>query len=268
MLVGANWGRCMTLFQAMIRGVALIALLGAVSACTPRPAGHTGEVFDPHEATNRDVHTLNKALDQAIIRPLGVGYAGATEGPVGTGVSNFATNLGEPANLLNHTLQGNVEGAATAFARFFINTMFGLGGLFDVAGDSGLAEHETDFGETMHVWGVGEGAFVELPVFGPSTERDAVGIIVDMVIDPVGAVSSARTARIGTGIKLVDKVGGRGRFADTVDSILYDSADSYAQARLIYLQNRRFELGGDRAGLYSDPYTDPYDDPYADPYSE
>lgn len=258
----------MKFVSAMIRGGIVVALVATVAGCTPRPAGHAGQVFDPYEDTNRDVHALNKALDRAIIRPVAVSYAGATKGPVGAGVSNFATNLGEPANLLNHTLQGNVEGAATSFARFFINTLFGLGGLFDVARDSGLAEHGTDFGETMHSWGVGEGAFVELPVFGPSNERDAVGIIVDMVIDPVGAAASARTSRIGTGIKLVDKVGGRGRFADTVDSILYDSADSYAQSRLIYLQNRRFELGGDSDDAYADPYADPYDDPYADPLTE
>ena len=152
--------------------------------------------------------------------------------------------------------------------RFVFNTIFGIGGLGDPAGELGLYEDETDFGETLHVWGAAEGAYVELPVLGPSTERDAVGKVVDLFLNPLSYVLPKPEKYYATGVKVVSKVGDRGRYSDTIDSVLYDSADSYAQARTIYLQNRRFELGGDDDDAYVDPYDDPYGDPYADPYAE
>ena len=252
----------MRLFVSFRRLIPALLILVGLAACTPRPAGHSGEVFDPYEANNRQTHELNKAVDRAIVRPIATATSGTSQGGVGQALGNLATNLGEPSNALNHALQGDAQGTATAVARLMINTFFGLGGLFDIAGDTGLPEDGTDFGETLHVWGAPEGAYIELPVYGPSTERDAVGRIVDAVIDPLDLLIPAEAAPYATAIRLAGRVSGRGKFSDTVDSVLYDSVDSYAQARLIYLQNRRYELGGAEGTIDADAYADPYADPY------
>ncbi len=172
-------------------------------------------------------------------------------------VSNFADNVSLPGMVDNGLLQGDIGGSATNTFRFLINTTIGIGGLLDPAGAIGLAEESTDFGETLSVWGVPEGAYLVLPLLGPSTERDAVGTLVDLVFDPLQSVGTVPQLDYGTGAKVADLAISRGRFMDTIDSVLYESADSYAQARLVYLQNRRFELGEEPpVGDDIDPFSD------------
>jgi phospholipid-binding lipoprotein MlaA len=237
----------------------LLAGLAALSACTPAPPG--GGLNDPYEATNRQIHDFNKDLDRAIVRPLGLALAELPEG-FREPVINFSDNVGLPGKALNGLLQGDIPNVVTNTLRFVLNSTVGLGGLLDPASFLGIEEIDTDFGETLAVWGVPEGAYREVPFFGPSTERDSAGRIVDILIDPLGQVGTDAMARYGTVATLGERVIDRGVFGGTVDSILYDSADSYAQARLIYLQNRRFELG-EAAG---DDYVDPYGDAFVDPY--
>ena len=131
----------------------------------------------------------------------------------------------------------------------------GLGGVLDPAGaDFALPEIDTDFGETLHVWGVPEGAYLELPVLGPSTERDLAGMIVNTLIDPVDnwLNRDQRTAKLAA--RVASKAGDRAQFGSTVDSVLHESADSYAQTRLLYLQHRRFELKQEQDAI--DPYAE------------
>lgn len=213
-----------------------------MAACTPAPPG--GGVNDPYEATNREVHAFNKSLDRAVLRPLGQTAAGAPREVTGP-VANFADNVGLPGMVLNGMLQGDIGGAATNTMRFLLNTTIGIGGLFDPAGGIGLYEESTDFGETLAVWGAPEGAYIELPVFGPSTERDAAGRIVDLALDPLSRVGTQPQLDYGLAARGAQIVIDRGRFMQTVDGVLYESADSYAQARSGYLQNRRFDLGED-----------------------
>lgn len=247
--------------------VRVVALLGValLTACAPRdvPAG----IDDPWEASNRQTHEFNKKLDKSLIRPAGNAYAGSVPQPVMTGVSNFAGNLSTPSLVVNNILQADAEGAMANSWRFVINSTLGIVGLFDVATAFGIPEHDTDFGETLHVWGAKEGNYVELPLLGPSTERDAVGRVVDMFTNPLSYVLPAPEKYAGTAALTIKRLGDRGRYSQTVDSVLHDSADSYAQGRLTYLQNRRYKLYGE-AGL-GDPYDDPYGgtgDPYDDPY--
>lgn len=227
-----------SVFRYSIAGCALCALSLVAGCSAPQP----GAPFnDPYEATNRQVHAFNKGLDQALLRPGGQ-VLDATDG-LTQPISNFADNAALPGMVLNGLLQGDVDSAITNTFRFLLNTSVGLGGLVDVAGEIGIEEQSTDFGQTLAVWGVPEGAYLELPVLGPSTERDAAGEIVDLLIDPLGALGTDNQIDYGTATRVVDIAISRGRYGEIIDGVLYDSADSYAQTRLAYLQNRRFELG-------------------------
>ena len=236
--------------------VAFVALIATgLASCGPAPRG--SGINDPYEVSNRKTHAFNKQVDSALFRASD--ETGKPPGPLGRAVGNVGDNLGLPSKVLNSVLQGRPEPAIKNTFRFLINSTLGLGGIFDPAGSSfSLPETETDFGETLHVWGVGEGSYLELPIIGPSTERDALGTVVDLLIDPLNALDpeprlTALAFRLGA------KVETRKQYSATVDSVLYGSADSYAQSRLLYLQNRRYELNGeerDDAAAY-----DPYDDP-------
>ncbi|MEM9579763.1 MAG: VacJ family lipoprotein, partial [Pseudomonadota bacterium] len=237
----------------IIRFIGFFGLALTVAACSTPGPGHVG-VYDPHETVNRQNHELNRALDRALLRPAGVGYSEGMPDDLEDSVSNFASNLSLPGNVVNNLLQGNIEGAFRNTVRFVVNSTLGFGGLFDPAGDFGIEEIQGDFGQTLYVWGVPEGAYVELPGLGPSTERDAVGRIVDLATNPLSYVLPSPEKYAGTAARAVAGVGARGRYAETIDSVLYDSADSYAQTRQIYLQNRRFELGDDTAIAAPDPF--------------
>ena len=181
----------------------------------------------------------------------------------------MGSNLSLPGKVVNSLLQGRPGPATRNFFRFAVNSTLGIGGMFDPAGsDFGLPEEDTDFGETLAVWGVPEGAYVELPVLGPSTQRDAVGKVVDLAIDPLWSIlQTDRQRALAFGLRAGAKAGDRARFGDTVDSVLRDSADSYAQTRLIYLMHRRHDLGEESSDI--DPYADPYADAAAiDPYEQ
>lgn len=233
-----------------------MALACAVGLASCGPAPVTQDAYDPNEAANRDVHAFNKSLDRALVKPVSGLFKGdGKPGPISSGIANFADNLNEPARVVNSLLQFNIPEAAQSTLRFAFNSTFGLLGVLDPSTALGVQVADTDFGETLHVWGVGEGAYVELPVLGPSTERDVVGIVVDYAINPVRILLDPPESDVATAADIASKVGERGRFSDTVDSILYDSADSYAQARLLYLQNRRYELGQE---VSDDNFEDPY----------
>jgi phospholipid-binding lipoprotein MlaA len=225
--------------------------LAALSACTaPAPSG----IDDPYEGFNRKVHGFNTTVDKNVIRPLAKGTTFIPE-PISKGVSNFASNLSLPGTVANDLLQANIGDAAHNSLRFLVNTTVGVGGLFDPATPAGAPERPTDFGETLHVWGMAEGAYTELPLFGPSTARDALGTVVDYTLNPLAMLVPEDRLWVGTAAKAYSKLNMRGRYSDTVDSILYESADGYAQARLLYLQNRRYELGQTETEAdFEDPY--------------
>jgi phospholipid-binding lipoprotein MlaA len=239
-----------------------------------------GDVFDPYEDLNRKVHGFNRVVDKALYRPASKGYVAVIPNPVQNGVANFADNLGNPSHAIDYILQGNLKMAGVAVARFGLNSTIGILGLGDPATAIGLPAADTDFGKTLGVWGVPEGAYQELPLFGPSTERATVGLVVALFTNPVSFTLTRPLNNTRFVAEVFSRLGDRGTYSDTVDSILYESADSYAQSRLMYLQNNRFELRRDQGpasgepstGIdtdpYADPYLDDYDDPYNDPYDD
>jgi phospholipid-binding lipoprotein MlaA len=241
--------------KAGLASVVAAALL--LSACAPQVATRDPTFNDPFEPSNRQVHAFNKAVDQALFGGGGKkGVIPKIPRPIARGFSNFTANLGEPSNVLNSVLQARPGPAALDTLRFAVNTTAGIGGLFDVASGLGMPKAETDFGETLHVWGVPEGAYLEMPLLGPTTQRDIAGTIVGLAINPANYLFQSPESYYVVGAFLTARIGDRQRFADTVESILYESADSYAQSRLLYLQNRRFKLGEEAAVI--DPYEDPY----------
>lgn len=231
-------------------------LVALVAGCAAPPA--SGEFHDPYETQNRAIHDFNKRLDSAMVGPSANAYGTAIPKPVREGVSNFSANLNLPGQVVNGVLQGRPGPATRNTLRFILNSTLGLGGLFDPATEFALPAEPTDFGETLHVWGVGEGAYLEVPLLGPSTQRDLLGSIVDLGLNPLNFVLNDRELRVASGARLLSRFSDRYRYSGFIDEILYQSADSYAQARLLYLHNRRFQLGQQTDEDAYDPYADPY----------
>ncbi|WP_010138935.1 MlaA family lipoprotein [Oceanicola sp. S124] len=259
--------------SAALRLLALIGL-AALTACTrpgPGEVTRADQPFDPYEAQNRQMHEVNLALDRAVLRPAGTVYATVVPQPVNQLVGNFSANLGTPSDVVNNLLQGRLKDAGINTVRFVMNSTIGVGGLIDAAGAFGIPARDTDFGETLAIWGVPEGAYQELPVLGPSTERATAGRIVDLFTNPLDPLMDRSERQLKYGSAAAHGVGQRGYNRETVDSVLYESADSYAQLRLIYLQSRRHALGAAQTDAYLDPYGDTGEeanDPYIDPYAE
>jgi len=167
--------------RAALLSLGLLLVLGACAAQPPVARG----INDPNETRNRAIHAANKRTDERILRPISQGYGKALPEPVRRSVGNFAGNLNLPKYVVNDMLQGSVDDALHNSVRFLINTTFGVAGLFDPAGQWGLPERSSDFGETLHVWGVAEGNYQELRVLGLSTERDTAGRAVDFFLNPL-----------------------------------------------------------------------------------
>lgn len=235
---------------------ALATSLWLLAACSaPQPGA---EFSDPYERMNRGIHGFNLAVDRTLFgSPDQRGVVPTIPRPISHGAQNFAANLGMPSTIVNSLLQLKIGPAMQNTFRFAVNSTVGIGGLFDPATAIGVSEDPADFGETLHTWGVAEGAYLEAPLLGPTTERDLAGTVVDIIIDPVNNLVPRREFNYITVGRMVAKVGNRQQFADTYESILYDSADSYAQARLMYLQSRHYDLGVEEQQF------DPYEDPYA-----
>jgi phospholipid-binding lipoprotein MlaA len=235
--------------MSFVRVLILGTSLALLAACTaPQPGETVDGIFDPYEADNRKAHAVNLKLDEKLLRPAGKGYANVVPDGAQVAVANFADTLSLPQTVVNQTLQGKLDRAGRNILRFVLNAVVGLGGFFDAASELGIGPEHSDFGETLAVWGVREGAYTELPILGPGTERDQAGRFVDFFTNPLSYVIPTPERHIITGSKIADGVGRRGQLSDTVDALLYESADSYAQVRSVYLQNRRYTLGEDDPG--------------------
>lgn len=260
----------MRLTQRPFIVVIALILSGLLSACATQTVDQraSGEIFDPYENTNRKIHEFNKVIDRNLFRPASSGYVSFIPESVVISFSFFSNNLSMPGDVVNALAQGDLKTAGNGLARFVVNSTIGIAGLADPATDFKIPPVDTDFGETLHVWGFGEGPIVELPFYGTTSRRDAIGVVTDFFTNPLTFAPIRPVDNIGFWASLLENMADRGNFSDTVDSILYDSADSYAQSRIIYLQNRRFELAGDDDDAYSELYDDPYADIYGDPYAE
>ncbi len=218
--------------------VGIVSMTVGACAKAPVPSGYD----DPHQEQNRRTHGANIKLDQALVSPAADTYGQVLPRPVRDTISVFSDNASLPGVVVNNILQGNIENAVHNSARFLFNSTLGLLGMFDIATDIGLEERDSDFGETLHVWGAPEGDYVVLPVFGPSTERDAVGIVADFVLNPLSLVLPVEVEHLPKATWVLSKFGDRYTFGDTIDEF-YASEEGYELMKLYYLDSRRYELG-------------------------
>ncbi|MDA0661993.1 MAG: VacJ family lipoprotein [Proteobacteria bacterium] len=234
-----------------------LLLLGG---CAGVPADKPGqdayyEANDPIEPFNRAIFSLNKGLDAVLFKPAATLYRDALPQTLRDGIRNFLNNLKSPVILANNLLQGDFDAAIVTVSRFTTNTIIGLGGFGNPAGDLGAKFRDEDFGQTLAVWGVGEGPYLVLPIFGPSNPRDTTGLVVDTLIDPVnmwadntdrGAVQVVRT--------LVRGLDERSRYLKTLDDLEKSSLDFYVTMRSLYRQLRNDSI---RNGGSYDPIPTP-----------
>ena len=194
-------------------------------------------IRDPFQKFNRASYGFSMGVDRLVTRPIAHAYMTAAPTAVRDSVSAAVSNLGEPRTLLNDIAQGRPRRAGVTAARFFINTMAGMLGLFDVASDIGLPYHRGDFGQTLGRYGVRPGAFIYVPVLGPVTVREGAGKVVDIVTDPVTLVGGNFRTTFGASRLGVTVVSARAGLDPQVRA-LAQVTDPYATVRSAYLQRR------------------------------
>jgi len=197
------------------------------------------EVYDPLESINRAIFSFNNVADKIILEPAAKGYR-QLPSPIQSGISNFLGNLKMPLVILNQFLQGQGGNAFQSTGRFVVNSTAGVFGIIDIADKIGLEEKEEDFGQTLATWGVGDGFYIVLPIFGPSNLRDTGGMLLTLATDPINAYA----VREGEGEFIllrtsVNAVNQRSKIIDEVNALRDNSVDYYAAVRSSYYQNRK-----------------------------
>lgn len=229
----------------MFKRISALIMAVALAGCASAPPEEGQIVADPYENVNRNIHAFNKGLDRVVINPAAKTYDFVTPTTVQFLVSNGLDHLALPGYFANHLMQGEFKSAGSTLGRFVVNTIYGAGGLLDPATELGLPEKYTDFGLTLADWGAGEGAYIELPLFGPSTGRHAAGRVVDTVFNPAFWIGNAGHEAVAWGIRGTRIVDTRERYRPIIDETLYNSEDSYISARTAYIQNRRRLVTGE-----------------------
>jgi len=227
------------------RAIAVLAVAGSlVGGCA---TAEEGEVWDPLETPNRFMFALNKTLDTFILRPLAVTYRDLTPPGVQRGTRNLLNNLGEPVTAFNELAQGEGTRSVQTVARFLINSTIGVLGIFDVAKGFGLPPTKEDFGQTLGVWAKAPpedgGPYLVLPLAGPSNARDAVGLLVDYLVDPFRIAAAHFDVDyllyVRGGLEAADA---RSRTLAALDDIEKNSVDFYSAIRSAYTQRRAAQI--------------------------
>ena len=226
----------------LLCAVILFAGCSTVPKNDPEAAAEFKKINDPVENVNRVIFGVNQAFDKVILKPVTFAYRSLTPDFFRKGVSNFLHNLKSPVILVNDILQGEIGRAGDTVARFVINSTVGIFGLVDVAENLGFEQHNEDFGQTLAVWGFGEGPYLMLPILGPSNPRDAIGRVVDFFVDPINwwvAPDDNRIPIIRTAVSAIDL---RDRLWENLEEIDKNSIDPYASYRSMYRQRRNDEI--------------------------
>lgn len=215
------------------RWAALALLLALLQGCATGPNAHPNDPFEPY---NRSVFNFNDGVDRAIIKPVATAYHDITPAPVRTGVTSFFENIADVWSFVNNVLQAKPQAAVDSFFRVTTNTLWGVGGIFDVASDLKIPRHSEDFGRTLGYWGMTSGPYLVLPLLGPSTVRDSVGTLVDIQGGVMSQVDNVPVRNSLTGLRAVNT---RSNFLGAGEALEQAALDKYSFTRDVYLQRHR-----------------------------
>jgi len=219
-------GRCMG-------GLLAVALMAGCAS------GPNANPQDPLEPFNRDVSAFNDSVDSLVLKPVATVYRDVTPDLVRTGVSNFFSNLGDVWSFINATLQLRPREASENFLRFGVNTAFGLGGLLDIASEMGIERTRLDFGQTLGRWGVPPGPYLVLPIFGPSSFRDAAGFGVEARGDLVQGLDSVSQRNSLIALRAIET---RANLLRATSMLEGAALDKYSFTRDVYLRRRQSQI--------------------------
>ena len=216
----------------LLRLVASISVLAAAQCVT------AVEVSDPLERLNRGIFEANRRADALFIKPVATAYAKAVPLPAQMSVGNFINNLNEIPVVANGILQGKFDQALRDTARFVVNSTFGLGGLFDVATQMGMQAHKEDLGKTLYAWGWKESSYFVIPVLGPSTVRDTVGVVGNLFLSAPAYFKPKWRNRYFV-LSLINK---RKDYSEFEGVVGVAGVNYYNLVRSSYMQNREYFL--------------------------
>jgi phospholipid-binding lipoprotein MlaA len=243
-----------------IRRVFLTVLSVSMIGCATIPAGSQPSAQDPWESFNRSVFSFNEVLDDYLLRPVTTGYRYVVPSVARDGINNFFGNYNDIYSAVNQLLQGNPGVAAKGLMRVVVNTVFGLGGLIDMATPGGLPKHKADFGQTFGVWGIPSGPYVVLPFFGPSSVRDTFGTAADIEADYLLRLLPDVALRNSlTGLRIVNA---RNNFYQAGDLLEGAAIDKYSFVRDGYIQRRQYQIDESKAGYDDEETLPPFQNPY------
>jgi phospholipid-binding lipoprotein MlaA len=223
--------------STLTRAVPLVLCSLLAAGCASSPGRTTND--DPYEGFNRGVYKFNDTLDRAALKPIAKGYRKVTPGFVRSGVGNVLSNLEYPGTFVNQFLQGKWVLGFRDTGRFLLNSTLGVAGLFDVATPLGLEKNDEDFGQTLAFWGVSSGPFVNLPLLGPSSMRDAPSRALDWFTNPLQYADIPWEAEWGQ--RVINVVHSRSELLP-LDETLQRTYDPYAFIRDAWAQQREFNV--------------------------
>jgi len=218
--------------RAIVRAVAAAGLATLVAGCALGPTKS-----DPFETWNRAMYAIHEPIDENIVRPVAQAYVDYVPRVVRLAVSNVFNNIDDMFSAINSALQGKLDKMGNDLGRVILNTGFGLGGLIDIATDAGIERGMEDFGQTFGVWGLPQGPFLFVPVFGPTTVRDGSGVIVRVYLGPVGYIPDVPVRNTLYGIGALDI---RAQALEASTIIDKAALDRYTFIRRAYLQRREY----------------------------
>jgi phospholipid-binding lipoprotein MlaA len=233
------------------------ALVCVAVLSTGCATGPNANPKDPLEPLNRKIYGFNEAVDENVLKPVATGYRDYTPKPVQTGVNNFFRNLSDVWSTVNNGLQLKGRETAESFMRVVVNTVFGIYGIFDVSTEIGLQRHPEDLGQTLGYWGMPSGAYLVVPILGPSTVRDAATIPVETSVDFVRNHDDVPVRNSAMALRIVDK---RTSLLNATDLLSEVAIDKYSFTRDSYLQYRRNQVYDGNP-----PETEDLPDPSAEP---
>jgi len=232
----------------LFKTLALMALVLGLAGCqtvkgmgnrieraVDKVMGSKGQRLDPWESWNRKVFAFNEKLDEAVLKPVATAYSNVVPSPIRTGIDNFFGNIGDAWSAINLLLQGRFKAGVEQGMRFAVNSTFGLAGVLDVATEAGLEKNSQDFGKTLGKWGMGTGAYIVWPVFGPSSVRDSLALPVDWQASPAVVFDDGRKKVAITALNLINTRANFLRAGEMLEGIALDKYTFYRDA---YLQRR------------------------------